>query len=174
LPFLDRTETGDLSQPRLRAEWTKSKLKIEILRNNGKRGGRPRTIKNNDLDKPKASDLLNQTETTQFSKKESKKELHNQVDQAGQMQPLFSAHEIASAKLAYPLVRVEDELTRLIPWARDNWPDDPNVQARKVMASLANKQLALAAAPKNVADRDKPVVVSDALLNSRLVRKGGK
>lgn len=102
-------------------------------------------------------------------KKERKRETGGQVDLAGETEPLFSEHELASAKLAYPLVRLDEEIPRLVRWAKDHWPTLAE-QRQKVMASLANKQSSLAGAPKDVADRDKPIEISASLANSRLAR----
>lgn len=48
-------ENGEISQKNLRKIWENTQEKIQKNRENGSKGGRPRSSKNNDLEKPKGS-----------------------------------------------------------------------------------------------------------------------
>jgi uncharacterized protein YdaU (DUF1376 family) len=159
---------------------TSERLFVERKRvqNRDKAVDRWKRTKNQDAtamqkDMPNGCQTPCQTDAPTPTKKERKKKEENggaSPDLAGEPKALFSDEEIASAKLAYSLVRLDEELPRLERWAGDNWPNDQASQRRKIFASLANKQSALEKAKGNLADRDKGVTVTPQLLASRLVR----
>lgn len=159
-----RTRAGVAYSRRMCRDEKRRRISVE----NGKLGGNPSLSKDTDIpvsDNPRLKRPLVQPDPVP----EYKKENRERDDLAGEAKALFSENDIASAKLACPLVDVDDELRRLIPWAQGKWPT-ASEQKRKISAALVSKQSALALAPKNLADRNNGVIVSKELLNSRLIR----
>jgi uncharacterized protein YdaU (DUF1376 family) len=170
-----------LRHKRVEAELAKYREKIDKRAAAGKKGGEKKLanarvlLKQNPTnqnqikkEREDSSDISAVTPRAEEPKKENG-EGGEGKGLAGGATALYSEEDVAAAKLAFPLIDVDYELTRLIPWAQRNFTH-VSEQKRKIAKTLSNKQAYLALAPKNLADRDAPVTVSQELLNSRLVK----
>lgn len=154
LPFLTILPGNELTQETLQKVYSKSKLKLEKRRASGRLGGRPKTIKNNDLKKPNGKAKRKRSQSIARGNPDpSTRKISNSVPSSSAQgdpdddpgdglngsgvhaDPLYTEREIAALKVSYPDLDIAARLAKLIPWAVSKW-NRPSEQKRRIASTL--------------------------------------